>query len=347
MDFAVPSWRRRKKASQEVPLLGFENYPGPRKSTVFCKKQIPESKNDSKGHSDIGSAAISIRQARIGETSNDSDQEKTSGQDDQQRTTKNQGSLRVIFGKMTRYQHQGNTSIPYPMIDWPLLKHLRTEKQFKFCGHSLNIGQHYDINLGFSASIWKAALVLCQYFEQEKINFSGRKVIELGSGTGIVGILAVLLGGEVTMTDQENVLSQIEYNVSINIPSHSRHRSKVCALAWGKDHMKFPTNYDFILGSDIVYTSLTYPLLLKTLLHLSQGPTIIYLSSKLRKGNHSANFHEKLLPRYYSCQLVHQVEDKSINVYKMSTLNTTANGNVAELMQGNSKVKTLEPLELE
>eukprot|EP00061_Rhincodon_typus_P016145 g44200.t1 len=36
-------------------------------------------------------------------------------------------------------------------------------------------------------------LVLCRYFENEKIDFTGKKVLELGSGTGIVGILAVLL----------------------------------------------------------------------------------------------------------------------------------------------------------
>lgn len=36
--------------------------------------------------------------------------------------------------------------------------------------------------------------MLCQYFDDEKINFAGKKIIELGSGTGIVGIMAVLLG---------------------------------------------------------------------------------------------------------------------------------------------------------
>uniref|UniRef100_UPI00398EAD7D EEF1A lysine methyltransferase 3-like n=1 Tax=Pristiophorus japonicus TaxID=55135 RepID=UPI00398EAD7D len=224
---------------------------------------------------------------------------------------------------MTQVQHPENSGNHVPIVEWLLPSPNICEKKFEFCGHLLNISRYFGGNLGFAASIWESALVLCQYFEQEKIDFSGRKVIELGSGTGIVGILAVLLGGDVTMTDQENALSQIEHNVSTNIPSASRHRSKVCALSWGKDHMKFPTDYDVILGSDIVYASLAYPLLLKTLLHLSNEPTIIYLCSKLREGNQSSRFHEKLLPQHFNCQLVHRVEDKDINVYKISKLSAT------------------------
>lgn len=36
------------------------------------------------------------------------------------------------------------------------------------------------------------ALSLCNYFENQKVDFRDKKVIELGAGTGIVGILAAL-----------------------------------------------------------------------------------------------------------------------------------------------------------
>ncbi|XP_078089649.1 EEF1A lysine methyltransferase 3-like isoform X2 [Mustelus asterias] len=266
-----------------------------------------------------------MRQARTSGTPTDPEQNQAAGQNlstDQKRTNSNQEHFRKKLAKMESFQHKENLGNSSATIDWLVPHPHICEKQFEFCGYPLNIARYFGGNLGFSASIWESALVLCQYFEQEKINFSGRKVIELGSGTGIVGILAVLLGGDVTMTDKENVLSQIEHNVSTNIPSTFRHRSKVCALSWGKDHTNFPTDYDFILGSDIVYTSLTYPLLLKTLLHLSKDPTIIYLSSKLRTGNQSAIFHEELLPQHFNCQLVLRVEDKNINVYKISKLSS-------------------------
>lgn len=38
------------------------------------------------------------------------------------------------------------------------------------------------------------AVVLCMYLELGKVDIKGKKVIELGAGTGLVGIVAALLG---------------------------------------------------------------------------------------------------------------------------------------------------------
>ncbi|XP_067894308.1 EEF1A lysine methyltransferase 3-like [Heterodontus francisci] len=194
------------------------------------------------------------------------------------------------------------------------------ENKYEFCRYSLKIARFVNAHLGFSAYVWAAGVALCRYFEKENISFTGQKVIELGSGTGIVGILATLLGGDVTMTDKPNVLKQIENNVSINIPSACRHRIKVRALTWGEDNSNFPTDYDFILGSDIVYSSVTYPALIETLLYLASQGATIYLSSELRKSNASPSFHQILLPRYFNCQVVDRLEDKDVIVYKMTKI---------------------------
>ncbi|XP_067847915.1 EEF1A lysine methyltransferase 3-like [Heptranchias perlo] len=194
---------------------------------------------------------------------------------------------------------------------------------FEFCGHRLKIARTMGANLGVSANVWEAAIALCRYFEKENISFTGKKVIELGSGTGIVGILAALLGGDVTMTDKPNILEQIENNVSINIPTARRHRLKVSALTWGENHTDFPTDYDFILGSDIVHSSVTYPALIETLRHLADRGTTIYLSSEIRKRNGSPSFHEVHLPPYFNCQVVDRLKDKNITVYKMTKIGTS------------------------
>uniref|UniRef100_UPI00398EE186 EEF1A lysine methyltransferase 3-like n=1 Tax=Pristiophorus japonicus TaxID=55135 RepID=UPI00398EE186 len=195
------------------------------------------------------------------------------------------------------------------------------QDNFEFCGYSLKIARNMGGNLGVSAYVWDAGLALCRYFEKENINFSGKKVIELGSGTGIVGILVTLLGGAVTMTDQPNILQQIEHNISTNVPSASRQRLKVCSLTWGEDHTNFPADYDFVLGSDIVYSSVTYSSLIRTLHYLAKQGTTIYLSSAFRKGNGSLSFHEVLLPEYFNCLIVDRLEDKDITVYKMTRIN--------------------------
>ncbi|XP_041070093.1 EEF1A lysine methyltransferase 3-like [Carcharodon carcharias] len=179
------------------------------------------------------------------------------------------------------------------------------EKRYEFSGHLLKISTFRGTYLGVSAFVWEPGLVLCRYFENENIDFTGKKVLELGSGTGIVGILAVLLGGDVTLTDKAYVLKQIEYNVVANIPTTSRHRSKVRALAWGNDQGNFSSDFDFILGSDIVYNPPHFPGLLQTLLHLCNTKTTVYMSSNLKAREGAVNFHEELLPKQFNSELIH------------------------------------------
>ncbi|XP_051869542.1 EEF1A lysine methyltransferase 3-like [Pristis pectinata] len=193
---------------------------------------------------------------------------------------------------------------------------------FDFCGFSLKIARMMDPRLGISSYIWDAGISLCQYFEKEDVTFTGKKVIELGSGTGIVGILAALLGGHVTITDKPDTLKQINSNISINVPFACRHRLKVRPLTWGEDQTKFPTDYDFILGSDIVYSSVCYPALLETLRYLCNQGTTIYLSSELRTGNGSIPFHDVILPDYFNCEVVTRLEPKCIAVYKLTKIGT-------------------------
>ncbi|XP_072326307.1 EEF1A lysine methyltransferase 3-like [Scyliorhinus torazame] len=190
--------------------------------------------------------------------------------------------------------------------------------RFEFCGHELHITRDFSKNVGVAIVIWEPGRVLCHYFEEAQIVFAEKKVIELGSGTGLVGILAAMLGGHVTLTDQPKVLSQIEYNVTSNIPSANLHLAKVCALSWGRDHYQFPSDYDYILGSDIVYKSHEFDLLINTLLHLSNQNTIIYLSSKMRQDMGTIDFFENRIPEYFNREIVHRIAEKKINVYKLT-----------------------------
>ncbi|XP_075447720.1 EEF1A lysine methyltransferase 3 [Ascaphus truei] len=190
------------------------------------------------------------------------------------------------------------------------------ESRYEFCGRELRITQHYGANLGVAAPVWDAALDLCGYFEEQKLNFSGKKVIELGAGTGVVGILVSLLGGQVTLTDLPHALPQIKKNVSANVPSH--HVPQVCALSWGLDQEQFPQDYDFVLGADIVYLKETYPLLIQTLQHLCGPHTTIFLSSKMRQEHGTVAFFRDVLPCYFISELVWRNEAEDINIYKVT-----------------------------
>ncbi|XP_075708070.1 EEF1A lysine methyltransferase 3 [Rhinoderma darwinii] len=190
------------------------------------------------------------------------------------------------------------------------------ESCYKFCGRELRITQHFGANLGVAAPVWDAALCMCTYFEEQKLNFKGKKVIELGAGTGIVGILVSLLGGHVTVTDLPHALPQISKNVSVNVPSD--HAPNVCALSWGIDQEHFPRDYDFVLGADIVYLKETYDLLVQTLLHLCGPHTTIFLSSKMRKEHGTMDFFKNILPQYFNLELVKRDVKEDLNIYRVT-----------------------------
>lgn len=45
-----------------------------------------------------------------------------------------------------------------------------------------------------STCVCTQALHLCRYFEEQSVELRGKRIIELGAGTGVVGILAARLG---------------------------------------------------------------------------------------------------------------------------------------------------------
>ena len=85
------------------------------------------------------------------------------------------------------------------------------------------------------ATIFDAGLVLIHYLQkcvkEGTLDFNGKSVIDLGSGTGIVGIAAGKLGGLVTLTDLEDGMSLIDKNVEMNFNS-SKNTCKTAVLQW-------------------------------------------------------------------------------------------------------------------
>ncbi|MEQ2243847.1 hypothetical protein ILYODFUR_011038 [Ilyodon furcidens] len=67
------------------------------------------------------------------------------------------------------------------------------EVVYTLMGEELRIKQLFGANLGVAAPVWEAALHLCRYLEDQSVELRGRRIIELGAGTGVVGILAARL----------------------------------------------------------------------------------------------------------------------------------------------------------
>jgi len=72
-----------------------------------------------------------------------------------------------------------------------------------------------DASPGCGGIAWPAGEVLSAYIARRG-SLKGKKVLELGSGTGLVGLVAGALGATVCITDQAPLLEIMHRNVAIN-----------------------------------------------------------------------------------------------------------------------------------
>uniref|UniRef100_A0A8D2NJS9 Protein N-lysine methyltransferase METTL21A n=1 Tax=Zosterops lateralis melanops TaxID=1220523 RepID=A0A8D2NJS9_ZOSLA len=176
-------------------------------------------------------------------------------------------------------------------------------------------------------------------FAEKGIDLKDRSVIELGAGTGLLGIVVTLLehciphavlwdmavgvshvllspsGAHVTITDRAAALEFLESNVQANLPPELRPRAVVKELTWGKDLDNFtPGAFDFILGADIVYLEETFAELLQTLEHLCSERTVILLSCRIRYERDLKFL--KMLRERFSVSEVHYDSSKDVHIYK-------------------------------
>lgn len=104
------------------------------------------------------------------------------------------------------------------------------------------------------ATVWTAASVLtCAMQDQSllPIDWTSSIVLELGSGTGLCGILAAKLGArELVLTDLPELLPLLTRNAELNGVSDV---TSVVALDWRNEALPIglPRGIDVILGSDI------------------------------------------------------------------------------------------------
>eukprot|EP00697_Spironema_sp_BW2_P017694 gnl/Spiro4/9466_TR5012_c0_g1_i1.p1 gnl/Spiro4/9466_TR5012_c0_g1~~gnl/Spiro4/9466_TR5012_c0_g1_i1.p1 ORF type:complete len:336 (+),score=86.62 gnl/Spiro4/9466_TR5012_c0_g1_i1:67-1008(+) len=121
------------------------------------------------------------------------------------------------------------------------------------------------------ASVWDAALLLIQYLQCFPSGFwRGRRVLELGSGTGVVGIACAFLGADVTLSDQAQLLPLLQQNVFLNSQKNPTLRLCVTQLNWTvPELLTLPHTYDTVLVSDCVFLPNLVQPLVNTLVRLT------------------------------------------------------------------------------
>lgn len=121
---------------------------------------------------------------------------------------------------------------------------------------ALNESSQPDEHAPYWTEIWPSALALAQFLRRE-VDLAGKTVLEVGSGLGVVGIVAHRCGAEVLLSDlEDDALRMAELNWIINfgeLPAITR-------LDWRNPTLN--RQFETLLAADVAYEKrLFWPLL--------------------------------------------------------------------------------------
>lgn len=127
-----------------------------------------------------------------------------------------------------------------------------------------------DDDVPFWAVLWPAAIGMAEYF-WEKVDFSGKRVLELGAGLGLAGIVAASRNADIVQTDFiPEALKMAQENARLNGINNIIYSLE----DWRKFSIK--DRFDWIIGSDILYEPKLYPYLKRIFRNnLKPGGTIV------------------------------------------------------------------------
>ncbi len=102
----------------------------------------------------------------------------------------------------------------------------------------------------FGLLLWESALVLSDILHERRAGLTGARVLDVGAGVGLQGLVAASLGADVTQNDYSpEALALCRRNAA---------RNGVEGIVWQQGDWTVwtdRTRYDLIIGSDILYES--------------------------------------------------------------------------------------------
>lgn len=127
-----------------------------------------------------------------------------------------------------------------------------------------------DDDVPFWAVLWPAAIGMSEFL-WENIDFTGKRVLELGAGLGLVGLVAAVKQAQVLQTDFIPEAVQLaQENAELNGINNIQY-----VLADWRD-FQVSAKFDWIIGSDILYEPKLHPYLHKIFrANLEPGGSIV------------------------------------------------------------------------
>jgi predicted nicotinamide N-methyase len=169
--------------------------------------------------------------------------------------------------------------------------------------------QHVDRFV--SRVVWPSASELCAYLAARPELVLGKRVLELGSGTGLCGLAVALLGArQVVLTDYNDpAMELLADNVALN---GMQERCTCRKLTWGDREgaralaVEAGGLFDLVVGTDVVYEPACIRPLLSSAAHLLRPDGLFYLAnctiryggleSRVKATAKELGMHETVLP---------------------------------------------------
>ncbi|XP_028149578.1 histone-arginine methyltransferase METTL23 [Diabrotica virgifera virgifera] len=128
------------------------------------------------------------------------------------------------------------------------------------------------LQASYSFYTWPSAPVLAWFIWENREEFCGKKVVELGAGTALPGIVAAKCGADVILTESATLpksLSHTRRSCQVNNLVVNQH-IKVIGLTWGLflGNLDLLGPLDYIIGSDCFFEPATFEDILVTVAYL-------------------------------------------------------------------------------
>ena len=134
-------------------------------------------------------------------------------------------------------------------------------------------------NFPLWSKVWEASLLLASKMASRPVDPSER-LLELGAGLGVAGLVAAAFGHDVTITENDpHALAFLEANRLENECRHARVRH----LDW--HHLDLDERFDVILGSELIYRESDFKAMRSLFQGLLRPGGEILLAGEIRQTN--------------------------------------------------------------
>ena len=196
-------------------------------------------------------------------------------------------------------------------------------------------------------TVWDSALVLLHFLAQRSELVAGREVLELGAGTGLVGLAAERLfkARKVLLTDLPGLCPLLQANLHLN----SFSAGEVRPLLWQEAHCSWLSeghSFSKVLMSDVLYHEPQYAPLQNVLRVLARSyrgaePLVVYWAQEAHNPKLCRRLTKSLAKEGWSQKLATRVDDgleAEIFVCKLTAPTTTSQRSEVQVRSKRSKI---------